>query len=849
MMRSLFSGVSGLKSHQTRMDTIGNNIANVNTTGFKSSRTTFADTLSQTLSGASAPGELTGGTNAKQVGLGTGVASIDTIFTDGSVQSTGKNTDLCLSGNGLFVVNNGKQTYYTRDGAFEFDAAGNYVMSNSGLFVQGWTATNGELSTNGTAGKITIPSGKAMNPTATTTATYSNNLDSSTEGKKIASIVATYSDGTSETLTSYPSGTISLGMATGNTITLDSSATYDFTTGDSVKDKALYKTTINSVDATGGTVDLTIGAGSSVNSIKYADDSAFIVSGLTSGTYAIGDTYAIQGTIDTNGVTTAGIATGETQLTVTLTSPTELNGKQVKITVPTPENFTYADGNSVSFDLKIGEIDASVGTTVKTPKGDIKVVAKDIDSTLSTSDTTTKKLSVTTASQAYQYYGRDSYKTTINSVDATGGTVDLTIGAGSSVNSIKYADDSAFIVSGLTSGTYAIGDTYAIQGTIDTNGVTTAGIATGETQLTVTLTSPTELNGKQVKITVPTPENFTYADGNSVSFDLKIGEIDASVGTTVKTPKGDIKVVAKDIDSTLSTSDTTTKKLSVTTASQAYQYYGRDSDGTVGSVTRAEKKASSLTITTTDGTTSTGLAGKTYAKGDTYYSPVTTTITAYDSKGDAHSIPVLFTKTADNVWSLSLTGGTNSTTITESNNKETIVELTATDLVFDNSGKYVSGTASIKMTPSGADVATITASLSGLTQYSGSSTINASADGNAAGTLSSISIDSTGTITGTYTNGKKQTEAQVAVAQFNNASGLTKTGNSLYQASNNSGTANVKTASALGVTITPSALEMSNVDIANEFSDMIITQRGFQSNSKIITVGDEMLETLIGMKR
>ena len=121
--------------------------------------------------------------------------------------------------------------------------------------------------------------------------------------------------------------------------------------------------------------------------------------------------------------------------------------------------------------------------------------------------------------------------------------------------------------------------------------------------------------------------------------------------------------------------------------------------------------------------------------------------------------------------------------------------------------------------------------------------------GNAAGTLSSVSVDSSGTITGTYTNGVKQTEAQVAVAQFTNASGLTKTGNSLYQESNNSGTANVKTASDLGVTITPSALEMSNVDIANEFSDMIITQRGFQSNSKIITVGDEMLETLINMKR
>ena len=128
MMRSLFSGVSGLKGHQTRMDVIGNNIANVNAVGFKSSRVTFADTLSQTTAGASSPGETIGGTNPKQIGLGTGVASIDLLFTDGSVQSTGKNTDLCLSGNGLFVVKNGNETYYTRDGAFEFDAQGNYSL-------------------------------------------------------------------------------------------------------------------------------------------------------------------------------------------------------------------------------------------------------------------------------------------------------------------------------------------------------------------------------------------------------------------------------------------------------------------------------------------------------------------------------------------------------------------------------------------------------------------------------------------------------------------------------------------------------------------------------------------------
>ena len=449
MMRSLFSGVSGLKSHQTRMDTIGNNIANVNTTGFKSSRTTFADTLSQTLTGASSPnGNTLGGTNPKQIGLGTGVASIDTIFTDGSVQSTGKNTDLCLSGNGLFAVKKGNQTYYTRDGAFEFDANGNYVLPSSGLFVQGWTAKDGALDTTGAAGNITIPAGKSMAAAATTTATYSNNLNSAAA-------------------------------------------------------------------------------------------------------------------------------------TITAMSSTSV-----------PTTLTMSDGTTVT----------------------------------------------------------------------------------------------------ETSGTYAVGQSL----------------------------------------------------------------------------------------------------------------------------------------------------------------PVTTTLTVYDTLGNKHSIPILFTKTATsstdgNTWKMSL----GETSFTETDGTTTSYAMTATDLKFTTDGKYSSGsgTATLTLTNGATGSQTVNIDLSALTQYSGTSTVNGTTNGNAAGTLSSVSIDSTGTITGTYSNGKKQTEAQVAVAQFNNASGLTKTGNSLYQESNNSGKANVKTASDLGVSITPSALEMSNVDIANEFSDMIVTQRGFQSNSKIITVGDEMLDTLINMKR
>ena len=136
-----------------------------------------------------------------------------------------------------------------------------------------------------------------------------------------------------------------------------------------------------------------------------------------------------------------------------------------------------------------------------------------------------------------------------------------------------------------------------------------------------------------------------------------------------------------------------------------------------------------------------------------------------------------------------------------------------------------------------------------MTQYASGSTVTNVSDGNGFGNLASVSIDEQGRIIGSYTNDVKQVEGQVAIAQFSNASGLTKAGNSLYQQSNNSGTPKVGDNTTLGVGLTTSALEMSNVDIANEFSNMITTQRGFQSNSKIITVSDEMLETLINMKR
>ncbi|MDR0657066.1 MAG: flagellar hook protein FlgE [Treponema sp.] len=140
MMRSLFSGVAGLQNHQTRMDVIGNNIANINTTGFKRNRVNFQDILYQQMQGASHPTEDLGGVNPKEVGLGMSIASIDTIHIQGSLQTTGVPTDLAIQGTGFFILQNGPNTLYTRAGAFSLDEDGTMVNPANGMQVQGWMA-------------------------------------------------------------------------------------------------------------------------------------------------------------------------------------------------------------------------------------------------------------------------------------------------------------------------------------------------------------------------------------------------------------------------------------------------------------------------------------------------------------------------------------------------------------------------------------------------------------------------------------------------------------------------------------------------------------------------------------
>ena len=227
MLQAMFSGVSGLQVHQTKLDVIGNNIANVNTLGFKSGRVTFEDQLSQTLRSSSSPGGDVGGQNPAQVGLGVALGAVDTLQTQGNLQTTGKLTDMAVQGNGFFLVGAGKNISYTRDGSFDLDGDGVLVNPASGVNLLGYVAdSNGVIDTTQqitSDSVLKIPIGSLTSVKQTTASTFQGNLDAaaSLQSTKSAFSGNVKNDPTAITTTTYDAQ----GNAHSVTLTLDTKST------------------------------------------------------------------------------------------------------------------------------------------------------------------------------------------------------------------------------------------------------------------------------------------------------------------------------------------------------------------------------------------------------------------------------------------------------------------------------------------------------------------------------------------------------------------------------------------------------------------------------------------------
>jgi flagellar hook protein FlgE len=365
MIRSLYSGISGLKAEQTALDNTSNNIANVNTTGYKSTRVSFKEALAQTIKGSTKATATTGGTNAQQIGLGVSVASIDTILTQGSLESTGLTTDLAIEGDSYFAFSDGDATYYSRDGELTLDSNGSLVSSVNGYTLQGIMAlSDGTYSASSTIGDIVIPYNDASPANATTEVTYSGNLDSDSEGLgTVTSTESFLSDAdTDSTLTSLlDSSGNSLGIESGDVLTIsatDSAGTAytdeitvtDDMTLDDLNDD--INTLLAGMDGgNSSTLNLdgtiTVAAASAINNLSITSDNSLSKS-YVSDTFSWGTS----------------IAAGDDATTDTILRPAESTDLLSEVYDSSGNSLGLEDGDTISINGSVG--DDSITTSTMT---------------------------------------------------------------------------------------------------------------------------------------------------------------------------------------------------------------------------------------------------------------------------------------------------------------------------------------------------------------------------------------------------------------------------------------------------------------------------------------------------
>ncbi|EAK5420767.1 flagellar hook protein FlgE [Campylobacter coli] len=843
MMRSLWSGVSGLQAHQVAMDVEGNNISNVNTTGFKYSRADFGTMFSQTVKIATAPTDGRGGSNPLQIGLGVSVSSTTRIHSQGSVQTTDKNTDVAINGDGFFMVSDdgGLTRYLTRSGDFKLDAYGNFV-NNAGFVVQGWNINwdDQTIDSSRSPKNIFIDPGMHIPAAKSTEVAIKANLNSG----------------------------LNIGTSSRNLYALDSVHGWNTKTQRAEDENdtgttQFYTTSKNSVEVTEKGVD----AGSLFNAkgqgLNLRDGQGIWVS-YADAKYTInktGNAFDENNKTNQNNV----IFWGNKDVAVTL--DITLNGVKIQ-----NANIRSLDEAIAYINTFTAPTDTRDGTGVKAVK---KADGTGFELVNDNADGTTdnmKNIDLTvnqtnTAGELHNVnYNQNTDKFTANSlknngnsnwIDANGAVVGTTERA-QVITAHKYI---------YSSNPVDIGPMYNPDG-----GPAFQPGANANTR-------PTEpgsaaywdaVNGGLLNTNVRT---FRTTE------DLReLLQRDARYGVDYD---GSGTFAAADINQNIKVVVTADGHFAISNAKEDSTVPGNAINGQANAVTTTPKNMSfnitaysnkQGTVSTNDAFTAIFKAfdgplviGNQIKESEQLkLSAFSAGLEIYDSLGSKHTLEVQFVKqstTQDggNEWQMIIRVPEPAEINTTGEGPTNIIVGTAR---FNNDGSLANYTPrTINFSPNNGAAPNQQIKLSfgtsgsndGLVSSNSASTLTGQAtDGYTSGNLKpdAIRVDDKGNILGEFTNGKTFAVAKIAMASVANNSGLEEIGGNLFKVTANSGNIVVGEAGTGGRgEMKTSALEMSNVDLSRSLTELIIIQRGYQANSKTISTSDQMLQTLIQLKQ
>ncbi|EPU0136025.1 flagellar hook protein FlgE [Campylobacter coli] len=856
MMRSLWSGVSGLQAHQVAMDVEGNNISNVNTTGFKYSRADFGTMFSQTVKIATAPTDGRGGSNPLQIGLGVSVSSTTRIHSQGSVQTTDKNTDVAINGDGFFMVSDdgGLTRYLTRSGDFKLDAYGNFV-NNAGFVVQGWNINwdTQSIDSSRTPQNIFIDPGMHIPAAQSTEVAIKANLNSGlnigTASRPLYSLdsVHGFNQKTSETKDENDTGTTQFYTTSKNAVEV---------TEKGVDAGSLF-------NANGQGLNLRDGQGIWVSyaDAKYSTNqlgvNAFDPNLHQTQTAAFWGNGNQKTRLDIviNGVTIQNDTIGSIDEAIayinTFTAPTDAReGTGVRA-------VKNADGSGIDF-----VNDNADGTTDNMKNINLVVNATNTagEAWTATWDAATNTFNQYTPIQqnnASLWTATGGQAGTANNL--TGGRSAQIITAHKYIYSSSpqtlppmYNPDGGFAYIPGTQG--GGGPTW--------NGTDTATIGSQNYYNAV-------MNGSLLNTNIRT-FHTTEDLRELLQRDARYGvDYDGSGTFAAADVNENVKVVVNSSGAfSLTNVNETSNSPTLVTGGQGPLTFGPHNMNFNITAYTDERG----TVSTNDAFTKIfkGLDGSFPAGNQVKQSELlklsafSAGLEIYDSLGSKHTLEVQFVKqstTQDggNEWQMIIRVPEPAEINTTGEGPNNIIVGTAR---FNNDGSLSNyNPRTINFSPNNGAAPNQQIKLSfgtsgsndGLVSSNSASTLTGQAtDGYTSGNLKpdAIRVDDKGNILGEFTNGKTFAVAKMAMASVANNSGLEEIGGNLFKVTANSGAIVVGEAGTGGRgEMKTSALEMSNVDLSRSLTELIIIQRGYQANSKTISTSDQMLQTLIQLKQ